>query len=394
MLPSYYEFFNSCKIISGKKALDNLPYELRFFGAERPIIITDKGVVGAGLIDHVKNAFKSSDMTIGAIFDDVPPDSSVKLVNEIASVYRENNCDSFVAVGGGSPMDTAKGVNIVISEGSDKLGDFMGADMLTKPMRPLIAVPTTSGTGSEVTLVAVIADTDKNIKMPFVSQKLIASATILDPRMTITMPPHITAATGMDALTHAMEAYTCIQKNPMSDAYAYAAIKLVSEHLIRVVKNGEDENGRLALANAATMAGAAFSNSMVGMVHSLGHATGGVCHVPHGVAMSIFLPFGLEYNMKKTGDYLAEMLLPFGGVDEYVKTPAKHRAERVIELVKNLRRDLRDLCGLPMTLKDAGVSESALETIARISIDDPSITFNPEELDYEDALEVLKRAYQ
>ncbi len=394
MLPSYYEFYNSCKIISGQKSLDNLPYELRFFNAERPLVITDKGVVAAGLIDHVINAFKSSDMTIGAIFDDVPPDSSANLVNTIAGVYRENKCDSFVAVGGGSPMDTAKGVNIVISEGSDRLMDFMGADMLTKPMRPFIAVPTTSGTGSEVTLAAVIADTDKGIKMPFVSQKLIASATILDPRMTITMPPHITAATAMDALTHAMEGYTCIQKNPMSDAYASAAVKMISEHLVRVVKNGDDENGRLALANAATMAGAAFSNSMVGMVHSLGHATGGVCHVPHGVAMSIFLPFGLEYNMDKTGEYLAELLLPFGGVDEYVKTPPKKRAERLIELVRELQCELCDLCGLPMTLKAAGVAENDLEKIARVAIDDASITFNPEELDYDDALAVLKRAYQ
>jgi alcohol dehydrogenase len=394
MLPSYYEFYNSCKIISGKKALDNLPYELRFFGANRPLIITDKGVVAAGLIELVKEAFKSSDMTIGAIFDEVPPDSSLRVITQIAAVYRENKCDSFVAVGGGSPMDTAKGVNMVISEGSDKLSDFMGADMLTKPMRPFIAVPTTSGTGSEVTLAAVIADTDKNIKMPFVSQRLIASASILDPRMTFTMPPRITAATGMDALTHAMEAYTCIQKNPMSDAYAHAAIKMISEHLVKVVTNGQAEDGRLAMANAATLAGAAFSNSMTGMIHSLGHATGGACHVPHGVAMSIFLPFGLEYNMKKTGEYLAEMLLPFGGVDEYVKTPANRRAQRLIELVVELRRKLRDLCGLPMTLKEAGVGEGDLEKIARLSIDDPALTFNPEEMDYNDALEVLKRAYQ
>ena len=394
MLPSYYEFYNSAKIISGRKALDNLPYELRFFGANRPIIVTDKGVVAAGLIEHVKNAFKSSDMTIGAIFDDVPPDSSAKVVNDIADVYKKNDCDAFVAVGGGSPIDTAKGANIVISEGSNDLMQFMGADMLTKPMRPLIVVPTTSGTGSEVTLAAVIADTDRNVKMPFVSQRLIASATILDPRMTITMPPRITAATAMDALTHAMEAYTCIQKNPMSDAYAFAAIKLVSEHLVRVVTNGQDEYGRLALANAATMAGAAFSNSMVGMVHSLGHATGGVCHVPHGVAMSLFLPFGLEYNLKKIKDDLAELLLPFGGIAEYVATPAERRAERVIELVREMRKKLNTLCGLPLTLKEAGVPESALETIARISIDDPSITFNPEELDYDDALAVLRRAYQ
>lgn len=393
MLPSFYEFYNSAKIISGQKALDNLPYELRFFGAERPIIVTDKGVVGAGLIKHVENAFGESEMTIGAIYDDVPPDSSAKVVNRIADVYRENKCDSIVAVGGGSAIDTAKGVNIVISENSSDLMQFMGADMLTKPMRPLIVVPTTSGTGSEATLVAVIADTDKNIKMAFVSQKLIASAAILDPRMTMTLPPHITAATGMDALTHAVEAYTCIQKNPMSDAYAHAAIKIICEHLVRVVKNGEDENGRLALANAATMAGAAFSNSMVGMIHSLGHAVGGVAHVPHGVAMSIFMPHGLEYNMDKIRDDLAELLLPIAGPDVYAATPAAKRAEKAVELIRALQKELNELCGLPLTLKEAGVAEADLDTIAETAINDASITFNPTELSLEEAKEVLKKAY-
>ncbi|MFP4040201.1 MAG: iron-containing alcohol dehydrogenase, partial [Desulfosudaceae bacterium] len=307
--------------------------------------------------------------------------------------YRENQCDSIVAVGGGSAIDTAKGVNIVISENSSDLMQFMGADMLTKPMRPLIVVPTTSGTGSEATLVAVIADTDKNIKMAFVSQKLIASAAILDPRMTMTLPPHITAATGMDAMTHAVESFTCIQKNPMSDAYATAAIKIICEHLIRVVKNGEDEHGRLALANAATMAGAAFSNSMVGMIHSLGHATGGVSHVPHGVAMSIFLPHGLEYNLDKIRDDLAELLLPIGGPEVYAETPAAGRAEKAIALIRVLQRELNELCGLPLTLKEAGVKEADLDKIAETAINDASLTFNPTELSLEEAQEVLKKAY-
>ncbi len=393
MLPAYYEFYNPAKIVSGKKALENLPYELNYFGARRPIIITDKGVVAAGLLDHVTGAFDNSDMTIGAVFDDTPPDSSAKVVNQIAGIYRANNCDSIVAVGGGSPIDTAKGVNIIISEGADDLMQFMGVDMLTQPMRPFIVIPTTAGTGSEVTLAAVIADTDRNIKMAFGSQRLIASAAIIDPRMTITMPPHITAATGMDALTHAMEAYTCIQKNPMSDAYAHAAIKLISENLVEVVKNGKNEDGRLAMANAATMAGAAFSNSMVGMVHSLGHATGGVCHVPHGLAMSLFLPFGLEYNLDLIRDNLAELLLPFGGIEEYVRTPAAQRAERVIQLIREMQKTLNECCQMPLTLKDAGVKEGDLEKIAQVTIDDASLTFNPRELDYNDALAVLKKAF-
>lgn len=151
-------------------------------------------------------------MTIGAIYDDVPPDSSVGVVNDIVKVYRQNQCDSIVAVGGGSPIDTAMGVNIVITEEADDLMKFMGAEMLKKPMKPLVVIPTTSGTGSEVTLVAVISNPEKNVKMAFTSKHLLPKAAILDPRMTLTMPPHITAATGMDALTHAVEAYICLQK--------------------------------------------------------------------------------------------------------------------------------------------------------------------------------------
>jgi alcohol dehydrogenase len=144
----------------------------------------------------------------------------------------------------------------------------------------------------------------------------------------------------MDALSHAMEAVTCLQKNPVSDAFAMAAIELIRDNLIKVVEHGRDEEGRLAMANAACLAGAAFSNSMVGLVHALGHATGAVARVPHGVAMSIFLPYVFEYNLEKTEPDVARLLLPFGGSEEYVKTPPGHRARRTIELIRALRQKL------------------------------------------------------
>jgi alcohol dehydrogenase len=393
MLPSYYEFFNPVKILSGNKALDNLPYELDQLGVKRPIIVSDKGVIKAGLMEHVKAAFDSSGMTIGAIFDDVPPDSSSQVVNQIASVYRENDCDSIVAVGGGSPIDTAKAVNIVISEDSDDLMKFEGADRLKKPMQPFVVIPTTAGTGSEVTMAAVIKNTEKNVKMGFASHLLFPKIAIIDPRMTLTMPPHITAATGMDALTHAMESYTCLQKNPLSDAFAFAAIKLISENLPKAVADGNDKNARSAMANAATMAGAAFSNSMCGMVHALGHAVGAICHIPHGLAMSIFLPIGLEYNLEKTEKYVSELLLPFGGLEEYTKTPEERRAARTIVLIRKLQQNLYDLCGLPRNLKEAGVPRDKMESIAQTAINDGTLTFNPIEMDEKDALSVLNEAY-
>ena len=264
---------------------------------------------------------------------------------------------------------------------------------MKKPMKPLVVIPTTSGTGSEVTSVAVIADPDSNTKLAFSSRLLLPRLAILDPRMTLTLPAHITAATGMDALSHAIEACLCLQKNPLSDAYAWAAINLIRENLIKVIKNGKDKAGRLALANAACMAGVAFANSMVGMVHSLGHASGGLCHVPHGVAMSIFLPRALEYNMHKVRTDLARLLLPLAGLEVYTRTAEDKRAEEAVASIRRLQDELHELARLPLTLKEAGVPRDMLEAIAHAALDDGSLTFNPEEMDYEDALKILNDAY-
>jgi alcohol dehydrogenase len=394
MLPVYYEFFSPVKIISGNKALDNLPYELDQLGVQHPFIITDVGVIRAGLIHYVKAAFAGSGMTIGAIFDDVPSDSSTDVVHQAVEIFRKNKCDSLVAVGGGSPIDTAKAANIILSENSDDLKKLEGSDRLKAPMNPLIVVPTTAGTGSEVTFVAVIKDKKKEIKMSFASHLLFPKVAIIDPRMTQTLPPFITAATGMDALTHAMEAYTCIQKNPISDAFAFAAVQMIGKNLIKVVSDVKNVEARMAMANASTMAGIAFSNSMVGMVHSLGHAAGAFCNLPHGVVMSIFLPFGLEYNLNKTRTFVSQLLLPLGGQEEFVNTNKTKRAEKTIILVRKIRQTLYEICGLPRSLKEAGVSKTMLEPIAQRAINDGSLIFNPEELDYNDALAVLNKAYE
>ena len=393
VLPSYYEFYNPVKIVFGKQALDNLPTELELFGGKRPMIVTDKGVTDAGLLKLVITAFAESDMTIGAVYDQVPPDSSKHVVGEVAAIFRRSRCDSLVAVGGGSVIDTAKGVNILITEKADDLMQFMGAQVLKKPMKPLIVVPTTAGTGSEVTYVAVISDPDADVKMAFSSYHLLPRAAILDPRMTLTLPPRMTAATGMDALTHAVESYICLQKNPISDAHAMAAIRMISENLITVVQDGKNEQARMSLLTAACMAGAAFSNSMVGMVHSLGHALGGICHVPHGMAMSLFLPYGLEYNMEKAGEAIGELLLPLAGSEIYATTPLEKRPQKTVQFIRNLRDQLHELTGLPRTLKEAGIAREKLPEIAKTAINDGSAMFNPEELEYQDALNVLEKAY-
>ncbi|WP_286832759.1 MULTISPECIES: iron-containing alcohol dehydrogenase [Acinetobacter] len=394
MTKPYYEFFCPVKVIAGHAALEHIPFELSTLGAKRPLIITDKGVRANNLLAPIEAAFESTDAEIAAIFDDVPPDSSLGTVRRAAQLYRDNNCDAIIAIGGGSVIDTSKATNILVSEGGDDLLKYSGAHNLPKPLKPFFVIPTTSGTGSEVTMVAVVSDTEKNLKIPFASYYLMPHAAILDPRMTQTLPPHLTAMTAMDAMTHAVEAYTCMAANPISDAYATAAVKKVSENLFKVLDNPSDAQGRLELAQASTMAGIAFSNSMVGLVHSLGHALGAVAHLPHGLCMNLFLPYVLEYNKEVNGGKIAELLLPLAGPDIYAQTPGHLRADKAIATIQAMRDRIYALTKLPRTLSETGkVSEAQLDEVAEKALNDGSIIYNPKEATLEDLKTILKKAW-
>jgi len=394
MTKSYYEFFSPVKVVAGHMALEHIPFELAALGAKRPMIITDKGVRTNNLLEPVEAAFIDAESKIIAIFDDVPPDSSLQTVRAAAKLYRDNQCDAIIAVGGGSVIDTSKGVNILVSEGGDDLLKYSGAHNLKRPLKPFFVVPTTAGTGSEVTLVAVISDTEKSVKIPFTSYYLMPNAAILDPRMTQTLPPHITAMTAMDAMTHAVEAYTCMAHNPISDAYATAAIKKISQNLLHVLENPKDLDARLELAQASTMAGIAFSNSMVGLVHSIGHAAGAVAHIPHGMAMSLFMPYVLEYNQDVNGERIGELLLYLAGADVYAKTPSNERAAKAISTIRNLRDTLYERTKLPRTLQETGkVTREQFDEIAAKALDDGSIIFNPKEASLADIKALLEKAW-
>ncbi|MDM1756185.1 MULTISPECIES: iron-containing alcohol dehydrogenase [Acinetobacter] len=390
----YYEFFCPVKVIAGHAALEHIPYELSSLGAKRPMIITDKGVRTNKLLEPIEAAFISTDVEIGFIFDDVPPDSSLETVRAVAQAYRTHNCDAIIAVGGGSVIDTAKASNILVTEGGDDLTKYSGAHNLPRPLKPFFVIPTTSGTGSEVTMVAVVSDNQKHVKMAFASNYLMPHAAILDPRMTQTLPPHLTAMTAMDAMTHAVEAYTCMAANPISDAYATAAIKKVSANLFNVLDNPSDAEGRLELAQASTMAGIAFSNSMVGLVHSLGHALGAVAHLPHGLCMNLFLPYVLEYNKEVNGDKIADLLLPLAGADIYAQTPANQRAEKAIAVLNTMRDRIYTLTKLPRTLSETGkVSKEQLDEVADKALNDGSIIYNPKEATFKDLKSILEKAW-
>ena len=394
MAKSYYEFFCPVKIIAGHAALEHIPFELTTLGAKRVLIITDKGVRANNLLAPIEAAFESTETVIAAIFDDVPPDSSLETVRQATKVYNDNQCDAIIAVGGGSVIDTSKATNILVSEGGNDLLKYSGAHNLPKPLKPFFVIPTTSGTGSEVTMVAVVSDTEKNVKLAFASYYLMPHAAILDPRMTQTLPPHLTAMTAMDAMTHAIEAYTCMAANPISDAYATAAIKKVSNNLFTVLDDPSNANGRLELAQASTMAGIAFSNSMVGLVHSLGHALGAVAHLPHGLCMNLFLPYVLEYNKEVNGDKIADLLLPLVGPDLYAQTPANLRADKAISTLLTMRDQLHTLTKLPRTLQETGkVSESQFAEIAEKALNDGSIIYNPKEASLNDLKMILEKAW-
>ncbi|KJV40381.1 iron-containing alcohol dehydrogenase [Acinetobacter brisouii] len=394
MTKAYYEFFCPVKVIAGHAALEHIPFELATLGAKRPLIITDKGVRTNGLLEPIETAFSSTDAEIGFIFDEVPPDSSLETVKKAAAFYREHQCDALLAVGGGSVIDTAKATNILVTEGGDDLLKYSGAHNLPKPLKPFFVIPTTSGTGSEVTMVAVVSDPVKNVKMAFASYYLMPHAAILDPRMTQTLPAHLTAMTAMDAMTHAIEAYTCMAANPLSDAYATGAIKKISQNLFKVLDNPKDAEARLELAQASTMAGIAFSNSMVGLVHSLGHALGAVAHLPHGLCMNLFLPYVLEYNKSVNGDKIAELLLPLAGADIYAQTPADQRTDKTIETLYSIRDHLYELTKLPRNLRETGkVSESQLDEVAEKALNDGSIIYNPKEASLAQLREILQKAW-
>jgi alcohol dehydrogenase len=393
----YFEFFSPVKICAGDNALEHLPFELELLGSRRPLLISDKGIEKAGLLRTVSAAFAESSLAPAAVYDDVPPDSSLNIVNECADLYRREKCDGILAVGGGSVLDTAKGVNILVSKGGTDPREYSGAGILRGPLKPFIAVPTTAGTGSEATLAAVIRDEEEGRKLLFSSHFLMPDVAVLDVRMTLTLPPSITAATGMDAFTHAVESAVCLARNPISDAYSAAALQMLSGSLIQAVKKPKDKDARFQCALAATMAGIAFSNSMVGLVHAAGHSVGAVCGVPHGSAMSILLPHVLRFNTARNTESarcLGELLLYFAGAEEYAATPGPERAAVFIKKLDGLREELHTLAGLPRTFEETGkVSVGQLEEIADVSLGDASGIFNPVEYTREDVIKVLIKAF-
>ncbi len=390
----YFEFQNAVKLLCGESALERLANELEHLGAKAPMLLSDAVLAKIGTMQQVVDAMAAEGCTPACTFTDIPVDSSLKVVNTIAALYRSSGCDSLVAVGGGSVIDTAKGVRLVLSQEADDILAIGGVENLVRGKYiPFVVVPTTAGTGSECTGVAVIRNDENGVKMEFLSPFVEPDVAVIDPRMTAGLPPKATASTGFDAMVHAIEACTCLQANPMSTAYGTAAIRMICENLEDATRNGSDKKARYAMAVASTMAGIAFSNSMVGAVHAIGHALGGVCHVPHAVAMTVLLPHVMRYNLSHCAEAYAGLLPWLVGMDAAMATPVEKRAEAAIDAVVALGQRLNAVCGLPLTLKDAGVDKANFARVAGVAVNDGALIVNPRSAGVEQVIEILNAAY-
>lgn len=387
----FYQFHLTTKILFQAGLARDFGNELSQMAERKFLIVSDPFLVKNGVTSAIQQGIEAAGAEVVGIFSEVPPNSELKVVEACARLARDSGAEAMVVVGGGSAMDTAKAANVIFSLGGDLVKDYSGSQTITQALRPLIAIPTTAGTGSEVTSSAVIFDAATQSKLSFNDNYLRPSMALLDPELTLSVPPQVTAMTGMDALTHAIEAYTSLQANPMSDALAMKAIKLIVTHLRRAVEQGDDLEARSHMMVAANMAGIAFDHAMVGVVHAMSHATGGIAHVAHGLANSIYLPYGMEYNLPTCARRYAGVARRFG-IDTS-KLNEDQAARAAIQFVKDFRVQLKALCGLPDRLRDAGVSEAQLEPIAQAAVEDGTTYFNPREVEYEELLKKIKEAF-
>ncbi len=450
MLPDYFEFSLPTKLVFGIGILENLGETVKPFGKRKAILVTDEILVKTGLVEKVKSGFKGTSIKIAATFDQVPPNSTIDTVEKCAALATKKGCDMFIAVGGGSVIDTAKVANLLAVKGGS-LQDHMGAYLLgsDETLLPAIVIPTTAGTGSEVTKVAVIADPENDVKLPFAEAQFLPHLAILDPTMTVSMPGKLTAMTGMDALTHAIEAYVDKEWSPASDALALHAITLISGNILQACAKPDDLQARGAMQVGSFLAGVAFSHSMVGMVHGIAHALGGVYHIPHGLANALILPEVMAHNLEARIDRYADIAIAMGisfpqvvgqsrsllrssrldvfsklanlsavdSLKELVSTispQARHKlataignfgfidtwvraqaAQAAVEKIRCLNQQLAYLTKMPLNLKDAGISDklARLEQVATVAMEDGAMLYNPVEPERDAVIEIVKRAY-
>jgi len=374
----------------GVGCLKDVGREIKKLGFKKGIIVTDKVLVRAGLVNNVISVLEEEGIEY-VVFDETKPNPTIKNVTNGLKLLIENKCDFIISCGGGSAHDCAKGIGLIAKEKNfidevERLDKVKCGGWNSALLLPLVAINTTAGTGSEVTKFAIITDEEKRIKMPIVDWRITPLIAVNDPLLMIGMPKSLTAASGMDALTHAIEAYISINANPFTDALALKAIEIIFNYLKRAVENGNDIEAREKMAYAAFLAGIAFNNAGLGYVHAMAHQLGGFYDLPHGVCNAILLPHVLAYNFDAVPNKLIDIAKAMG-VD-VGKINTREIGDKVIESINQLSQEI----GIPSRLKELGVKEEDIKELSQNALKDVCGFTNPKKATLEDIINIFKSA--
>ncbi len=339
-------FFIPNVTLVGEGCSKEIPLRLKNIGGSKPLIVTDQGIVKAGILKVITDILDAAKMKY-AIFDQTVPNPTDKNVDAAFEMYKKEKCDSIITLGGGSSHDCGKGVGFLAGNGG-KIHDYEGVDKSSKPFPPYVAVNTTAGTASEMTRFCIITDTSRKVKMAIVDWRCTPGVAIDDPVLMMGMPPALTAATGMDALTHAVEAYVSTAATPMTDACAEKAMEFINRYLRRAVANGQDKEAREGMCYAQYLAGMAFNNASLGHVHAMAHQLGGFYDLPHGECNAILLPHVCEYNRIATRRRFGRIARLLGEITEGLS--ADEASKKAIAAINTLSTDV----GIPEGLKALG----------------------------------------
>lgn len=354
--------------------------------ATNVLIVTDSYLASTGMAKKVQDIFTASGVK-SHVFDGAEPNPTDINVEKGVACYQKNKCDSIVSLGGGSSHDCAKGIGVVISNGG-KIHDYEGVDKSKNTMIPTMAINTTAGTASEITRFCIITDTSRKIKMAIIDWRLTPQIAINDPMLMVGMPPSLTAATGMDALTHAIEAYVSTAANPLTDAAALMSIKMIVQYLPKAVANGSYMKARDKMAYAQYLAGIAFNNASLGYVHAMAHQLGGFYNLPHGVCNAILLPYVQSFNLIGNMNRFRDIAEAMGETIEGLST--LDAAKKAIRAMQNLGQ----LVGIPSSLNDLGVKPEDFKTMAENAKNDACQLTNPRTATLEQVIEIYRQAYE
>ena len=377
------EFFVSSNVVFGKDAAKKLPEILKEYKAKNVMVVYDAGVKMAGIATKVLGEIEKADVKV-TVFDGVIPNPTNEVVEEAAEIAKKENIDVFVAVGGGSSIDLTKAVNILMTN-PGPIGQYGGIGMVKEDVLPLIAIPTTAGTSSEITNVVALTDTEAVCKYVIIDNKILADRVIADPEFTRTMPPSVTAATGMDAITHAVESYISNMATPLTEYHSLKGLQIFYENLPKAVADGNDMHAREQMMLGCIIAGFGFSNANLGLVHGIAHTLSAHFHLAHGMANATVLPYVMEYNADSCPEKMVELAkaiqLPVSGnLDEDKLLLSKE----LLKLTKTL--------GIK-TLSEQGIKEEDLSMLADDVLKEPVLGFNPKQgVTKEDVLNILHKA--